>query len=72
MANYCKACPSCGKRSYRFFEGEYDIEERGQGRKISPDEGYCGKCGFRYSEHIEHGSEDEQAKQYRQKKREGE
>jgi C4-type Zn-finger protein len=57
-------CPSCDKFSYFCHKGEYDIEEWGQGAKLSPDFYYCTQCGFRYSEHVLI-SEAEEAEKYK-------
>lgn len=43
-------CPVCKYISYKEEEGEYYPD----GMKISPDEGYCSHCEFRYSEHVKH------------------
>lgn len=39
-------CPCCGSDKWHFSSG-------GQGGEpIEPDEGWCGKCGFHYIEHV--------------------
>lgn len=57
-------CPACGKYSYFCDKGIYDQEEWGQGVKVSPDEYYCTRCGFTYSEDIRY-SEEEAVKLYK-------
>ena len=59
-----KKCPVCGHFTYREWKGEYDKEEWGQGRKLSPDFGHCSYCGFTYEEHIWFPFE-EQVKNYK-------
>jgi len=43
-------CPVCGKITYKEERGEYYPD----GMQISPDEGYCSHCDFRYSQHVKH------------------
>jgi len=59
-------CPVCGHSSYFEVEGLYDTEEWGQGRKLTPDQGYCTICGFFYEEYINYPFE-EQTVKYKEK-----
>ena len=43
-------CPVCHYLTYKEEEGDY----YGDGMKISPNEGYCSRCEYRYSEHVKH------------------
>jgi len=52
-------CPVCHYLTYREEEGDYYSD----GMKISPNEGYCSHCGYRYSEHVKH-SEKEQVEKH--------
>jgi len=47
-------CPVCKHFTYFIFEGEYDIEEFGQGKKLTPDVENCTYCGFRYDESVDY------------------
>jgi len=47
---YMNECPICGEEEkWHFWEGDYE-----DNIKISPDEGWCEKCGFSYYEHCQH------------------
>ena len=48
-------CPVCHYLTYKEESGEY----YSYGMKISPDEGYCSHCEFRYSEHVKHPTEEQ-------------
>ena len=43
-------CPACHYMSYKEESGEYYSD----GMQISPNEGYCSHCEFRYSQHVKH------------------
>lgn len=59
-------CPQCGSiKSWHFCEGELADSIWDRFDKVSPDEGGCSKCGFRYSEHIKHPLE-KQIKEFRE------
>jgi len=57
-------CPVCGRHTYKTYKGEYDREEFGQGKKLSPDFSICSNCGFSYEENIR-VSEKEMADRYK-------
>ena len=47
-------CPQCGStKSWHFSEGDYNAPGD-RFDKATPDTGNCWKCGFGYSEHINH------------------
>lgn len=48
-------CPVCKHPTYKEEQGEYYSD----GMQISPDEGYCSNCNFRYSQHINHSIEEQ-------------
>ncbi len=59
-------CPNCNcKRWWHFCEGEMAGSSIDRFDKVSPDEGWCSKCGFRYSEHVNHPLE-EQLKRFKE------
>jgi len=60
-------CPVCGCYAYLTYPGEYDQEEWGQGKKLTPDYSYCNNCGFSYEEHI-NCSEEEAVKRYKRER----
>jgi len=66
-------CPQCGSvKSWHFCEGDYN-GPWDRFDKASPDTGNCWKCGFGYSEHVNHPLS-EQIKNFREerkRKREG-
>ena len=51
-------CPVCHYRTYKEEEGEYYSD----GMQISPNEGYCSHCEFRYSQHVKHSMEEQTKK----------
>jgi len=58
-------CPVCGEeKEWHYVAGECEREADGSGQQLEPDEWWCDRCGFRYSQHINH-SMDEAAKAYR-------
>ena len=56
---YKENCPVCGEITYKEERGEYYPD----GMQITPDEGYCSHCDFRYSQHVKHSME-EQVERY--------
>ena len=65
--NYC--CPQCGSvKSWHFCEGESASSIWDRFDKVNPDTGKCWKCGFGYSEHVNH-SLDEQIKNFREERK---
>lgn len=57
-------CPQCGSiKSWHFSEGDYN-QSGDRFDKANPDTGYCWKCKFGYSEHINHPLS-EQIKRFR-------
>lgn len=59
-------CPQCGSiKSWHFSPGEPAASIFDRFDKVSPDQGWCNKCGFSYSEHIRHPLE-EQIREFRE------
>jgi len=48
-------CPVCKYLTYKEERGEYYSD----GMQITPDEGYCSHCDFRYSQHVKHSMEEQ-------------
>lgn len=65
--DYC--CPQCGSiKSWHFSEGESASSSWDRFDKVSPDTGNCWKCGFGYSEHVNHPLK-EQVEKFRKDRR---
>lgn len=64
-----KACPQCSSvKSWYFEEGDYASDPEARFNKETPDMGFCGKCGFHYSEHVLHPLE-EQINKFREERK---
>ena len=62
-------CPQCGSiKSWHFSEGESASSIWDRFDKVNPDTGYCWKCKFGYSEHVNHPLK-EQIKEFREKRK---
>ena len=68
MSELSFCCPQCGSiKSWHFCEGDYN-GPFDRFDKANPDIGCCWKCGFHYSEHINHSLK-QQIEEFRAKRK---